>query len=58
MLSLIDDLIGAVYDVGEGLLGGLGYFLAGVLLVSVPLHLLAYAFEWIAKLMVIWEFYR
>lgn len=57
MLSLINDLTGAIYDAGKMLLGGFGYFLAGVLIVGAPLYLLAYAFEWIAKFMIVWNFY-
>ena len=44
MLSFIDDLAGAVYDVIKMLLKGLSYIIAGMLLVGVPLYLLAWIF--------------
>lgn len=58
MLSFIDDLTGAVYDAARMLLKGFGYFAAGVVIVSTPLYLLTFSFEWIAKIMIVWEFYR
>lgn len=45
MLRFIDDLAGAIYDVLKMLLKGLSYFIAGVLIVSVPLYLIAWLFD-------------
>lgn len=44
MLSFIDDLAGAVYDVFKMLLKGFCYFMAGVLLVSIPMYVLVWVF--------------
>ncbi|MER2125475.1 hypothetical protein [Solibacillus sp.] len=43
MLKFIDDLAGAVFDV----LKLVSYFIAGVILVAIPLILIAKLFEWL-----------
>lgn len=50
MLSFIDDLAGAVYDVFKMLVKGLSYIVAGMLLVGVPM----YVFVWIFGLISDW----
>ncbi|WP_199677429.1 hypothetical protein [Lysinibacillus yapensis] len=45
MTRFIDDLAGAVYDFFKFILTSLSYFIAGMLLVGVPLFLLAMVFE-------------
>lgn len=42
MRSFIDDLAGAIYDFFKLIFQGLCYFLAGVLIVGVPLYLFAF----------------
>ena len=51
MLSFIDDLAGAIYDVMKMLLKGISYILAGMLIVGAPLYIQAMIFEWIANMM-------
>ena len=43
MLKFIDDFAGAVFD----LIKSISYFIAGILIVGLPLFLLAKFFEWI-----------
>jgi len=45
MLKFIDDFAGAIFDVSKYLFKLFCYFLAGILIVGVPLFLLAKLFE-------------
>jgi hypothetical protein len=45
MRKFIDDLAGAIYDFLKLIFQGLCYFLAGGLIVGVPLYLFAFVFK-------------
>lgn len=45
MRGFIDDLAGAIYDVIKFTIKSISYFLAGMLLVGVPLYLIALVFN-------------
>jgi len=45
ILRLIDDLVGAVYDMVKFISTSFCYFLVGVLIVSIPLYLVVLAFK-------------
>ncbi len=44
MLRLVDDLAGAVYDVLKFIIRSICYFLAGTLIVAVPMYLIVWVF--------------
>lgn len=46
-MKIIDDLAGAIYDVLSSVLWGLSYLAAGAIIVSVPLYLVSFLFEWL-----------
>lgn len=45
-MKFIDDLAGAIRDVARWVLWGFSYFVAGILLVGVPLYVIVFLFEW------------
>ena len=45
MLKFIDDLAGAIYDLMAMILKGLSYFIAGTLIVGIPLYVIAWIFD-------------
>ncbi|WP_175401717.1 MULTISPECIES: hypothetical protein [Lysinibacillus] len=45
MAKFIDDLAGAIYDVIKFVLQSLGYLIAGMLIVAIPLYLIVWVFE-------------
>jgi len=46
LMKFIDDLAGAIRDVARWILWGFSYFVAGILLVGVPLYVIVFLFEW------------
>ncbi|MFJ7736469.1 hypothetical protein ACIQ2D_08995 [Lysinibacillus sp. NPDC097287] len=44
-MKFIDDLAGAVYDVLKLVLKSVGYIMAGMLIVAIPLYLIVWVFE-------------
>lgn len=48
MLRFIDDLAGAFWDLLKTVLVGFCYFLAGLLIVGVPMILITYFITWLA----------
>ncbi|MDN7243044.1 hypothetical protein QWY14_14665 [Planococcus sp. N028] len=49
MLSFIDDLAGAIYDVFSVLLKGLSYILAGMIIVAVPLYVIMWILMFVSE---------
>ncbi|WP_166786765.1 hypothetical protein [Jeotgalibacillus salarius] len=49
MLRFIDDLAGAISDVFKMIFTGLCYFIAGTLIVGVPLYAIAFIVNWITS---------
>lgn len=47
MLKFINDFVGAIFDI----LKLISYFIAGFILVAVPLFLIAKIFEWLSLLL-------
>ncbi|MFC4712390.1 hypothetical protein [Planococcus dechangensis] len=45
-MKFIDDLAGAIRDVARWILWVFSYFVAGILLVAVPLYVIVFLFEW------------
>ncbi|MGA3602685.1 hypothetical protein [Lysinibacillus agricola] len=45
MAKFIEDLAGAVYDVIKFVLQSVGYIIAGMLIVAIPLYLIVWVFE-------------
>ncbi|MGE7942671.1 hypothetical protein ACQKNB_11340 [Lysinibacillus xylanilyticus] len=45
MAKFIEDLAGAVYDVIKFVLQSVGYLIAGMIIVAIPLYLIVWAFE-------------
>ncbi|WP_167578623.1 hypothetical protein [Jeotgalibacillus proteolyticus] len=48
-MKWVDDLAGAIYDFFKQILTGLSYFVAGTLIVGIPLYFIAKAAEIIGK---------
>ena len=46
ILRLIDDLVGAVYDIMKFISASFCYFLVGMLIVSIPLYLVILPFKY------------
>lgn len=49
MLRFIDDLSGAIKDLLKTVFIGFCYFIAGILIVGIPIILISYLFVWIAQ---------
>lgn len=45
-MKFIDDLAAAIRDIVRWILWGISYFVAGILLVGVPLYVFVFIFEW------------
>ncbi|MDT2047692.1 MULTISPECIES: hypothetical protein [Bacillaceae] len=49
MLKFIDDIAGSLYDVMKFLIRSLCYFLAGVLIVAIPLYVIVFVLQAFGK---------
>jgi len=49
MLRFIDDLAGAIKDLLKTVFIGFCYFVAGILIVGIPIVLISYVFIWLGK---------
>lgn len=45
-MKFIDDLAGAIRDIARWIIWGISYFIAGTLIVGVPLYAIVFIFNW------------
>ncbi len=46
MLKFVDDLAGAIYDIAKFVIRSIGYLLAGMVIVAIPMYLIVWVFDW------------